>query len=242
MPFPGSVGSLLRLLRERRWNALGATLSRGTFPAALFRWNVMFIFRLAGRVVLPERDRPQLRVRWGDSRDEGALQRIRPRAGGYEGNFARGHRLVIGEVEGLPVACVWLELGPVHVSRPNAYSFAIPRDGVWLYGTEIVPAFRGRGLFRLLYHGTLGLLAEIDRTRIYSAVERENVVALRANDAIGACRLWEYRVLRLAGLTWHDARPLAPGVGRRHMGVGKWSGADATACAAEAVDQLPVTR
>ncbi len=242
MPSLASVGSLVRLLCRRRWGELGATLARGTFPAAVFRWNVFYVFRLVGNVAASRRDRPHLEVRWGGPEDGDALQGIRPRAEGYGDNFTRGHRLVIGEVEGVPVACAWLELQAVHVSRPNAYSFEVPARAAWLYGSEIAPSFRGRGLFRKLHRGIMNLLAELGRDTLYSAVERDNTVALRANRAIGARALWEYRVFRFLGTTWHDARPLLPGVGRRHRGFGHWSGSDAAGRAIEWRDQLPVTR
>ena len=232
MRFISSLRSFFFSLRRSYLRDIAVTFSRGVFPPAFFRWNTMFIFRF-DQVAAAVENRVTPRFRWGSPEDEPLIQRIRFREEGYRENFLRGDRVLLAEVGEEPVGCLWVEGSPLHRSRPNAYIFDVGGEGAWVYGVEIAPAWRGQGLVRPLYRTALARLRELGRARIYMAVEQDNVASLRASYALGAVLLWEYRVLRLAGITWHEAIPWVPGLGPPVRGFGSWPGSDPSVVRAE---------
>ena len=220
------LGTLERAIAGQRREQLRAVLDRSLFPAVVYRRNAMLILRAERLKPLP-RPLPSITVRWGSPADEPFLQRLRPRGEGYGHHFAAGRLLILGESgEGEPISCNWVDLGGVHVSRPNGYRFRFGRGAAWIFGAEVAPRFRFAGGFHKHFAEALRLLAERGVTRVYGSVQLDNPPSVNAHLRLGFEPLWRFRVLRLLGLIWHEARPAEGRAFAVDRGFGRWDGHD----------------
>lgn len=215
--------TLRRLLREGDREALQQQLTRGVLPAAVFRRNALAIVRVQEVRALP-RPLASLVVRWGGPEDEGVVQALRPRPGGYGALFARGHGLIVGHFDGEPATCNWVERGARHVSAANGYDFALDRDAAWVFGMEVAPKFRMSGAFHRHWREAVALLRADGVERVYGAVQADNPRSLNSHLRLGFAQLWDFRVTRALGLTRFTARPVAGGA--VESGWGTWHGRD----------------
>ena len=221
----GRVATAWQLWRSGRREDLRAALERSFFPARIYRVNEMVIARLTSPRPLP-RPLDSVRIRWAGVEDEPLLQRIRPRKGGYRRNFETSLCLM-GEVGGEPASFNFFEHGDWHVSRSNAYRFALGPQAVWAWGFEVHPRFRMSGVFAKQWVEALPLLREKGFSRIYGSIQADNPRSLKSHRRLGFEFLYRFRVRRLLGTVRHWAVPekgmegLEPG-----SGWGPWVGRD----------------
>lgn len=225
VPVLRQLTTAARKIREGRGDLVRATFLRSLFPAALFRYNEILIMRMTDIRPLP-RPLKDFRVRPANPDDEMALQSVRRRREGYQSQFEAGHLCTLGEVGGRPASFIWFELGDWHASASNAYRFHIGPGGCWNFGSEVKPRYRMSGIFHKHWVEARELLASRGVSRIYGAIEEDNPHSFRSHVRLGFREIYRMRVLRIAGLTHHAARPgkgtSLPG----HEGLGRWTGWD----------------
>lgn len=218
----GRVGTLTRIVREKRWEALRATLERNVFPKWLF-YERRLVFCCLRDVRRPKRTLDFIRVREAMPEDEPLLHAVRDRSEGYAGNFARGDVCYLAMAGDEPAAFLWIETGRLHVSEPNRYTFDMGETGCWSYGVEVHPSYRLKGAFGKLWSDAFDLIRARGLTEIYTSMpEDENVISLRSHGQLGFEIFCRFRVSRTLGVTrhtvtWED--------GRRASGFGVWRGA-----------------
>lgn len=221
----GALGTLVRLAREGKRDELKALVTRGLFPAWAYRDNALAIVRLRQPRPLP-RPLPQVTIREATPADEPLFQRVRPRRGGYAVNFAKGSIAFLGEVSGEPAAFGWFELGERHLSETNGYTFALGPGAAWAWGIEVEPRFRLSGIFHKYWVETLPRLAPRGVDRVLGSIQADNPLSVNSHRRLGFELLYQFRVVRLAGMTWHRADP-GEGTGLpASRGPGVWHGRD----------------
>lgn len=220
---------LISVLREgKRWSDVRAVLTRELFPYWVYRSNEMVVVRLDSHSIRPlSRDLTHIRIRWAGPADEALLQQIRPRSSAYSEQMEKGAWCVIGEVDGVPASFNFYERGERHVSPANGYSFVLGAGAVWAYGMEIAAPFRLSGIFHKHWIEGLALLAERGVRRVYGSVQGDNPLSLNSHKRLGFVPLYRYRIVRVLGLEWFNARPLDEARLPASRGFGRWLGCDA---------------
>lgn len=220
---------LVNAWRERKsWAGLRAVLTRELFPYWIYRSNEMVVVRLDSQSLRPlSRDLSHIRIRWASPADESLLQQIRPRSASYSEQMNKGAWCVIGEIDGAPASFNFYERGERHVSPANGYSFALGAGAAWAYGMEVAPAFRLSGIFHKHWIEGLALLASRGVRRVYGSVQNDNPLSLNSHKRLGFVPLYRYRIVRVLGLEWFEARPMDDPRLAGARGFGRWTGCDA---------------
>lgn len=218
----GRLATLERLLRERRWESLRANLERNALPRWLF-YQRRLVFSRLDEIRRVQRQIPGFTVRFATPEDEPLLRQVRDHRQGYAHMFARGDACVLCTAGERGAAFFWVEMPPVHVSKPNACAFQMEPGTGWSYAVEIHPEFRMRGAFVRLSMDGIDRLRERGIRALYTSMpEDENQISLRSHGNLGFRIFCRYRVTRLLGVarwsvSWVD--------GREESGFGGWRGA-----------------
>jgi GNAT superfamily N-acetyltransferase len=191
------------------------------FPARVFRYQSIVIARMDRVRPLP-REMPRVTVRLARPDDEPALQAVHPDPAGYAGKFEAGWIFALAFRDGEPAAFTGYIPEDWHVSQANAFRIRIGDDGCFAQQAEVAPKFRGSGILFKLWVEAKRLLSEQGYDRIWATFAHDNPLSLRSHTRLGFEPVWEYRVLRLAGLIRHDVRDAANGATRVARGWGWW--------------------
>lgn len=215
------------LIAGRRKEEVRAQLTRGLFPAWLYRTNQMIVVRLdPERVKALPRELPEITIRWGSADDEARMQSIRPRTKPYVSQLEAGALAVLGEVNGQPASFSLFERGAWHESRANGYRFRLGAHRAWAYGMEVKPEYRLSGIFHKHWLQAMRLLASNGVERVYGSVQADNPLSLNSHRRLGFVPLYRFELHRVAGLIHHSATPLDGDGLRPSRGFGRWDGAD----------------
>jgi hypothetical protein len=240
---PDRLATGLRMIRRGQ---LALLLESVAPPALLHRDDLLII---GMRRVLPlSRSSDRITVRWAGPEDVPRLETIRPRPPresrlrgglGYARRFESGWRCVIGELDGEPASMSWLIFGDWHESAMSGFTFRLGPSACWLTDMFVRPAFRGTSVFHTHWVEAMALLAGVGIDAWYSAVEAGNDRARRSFLRIGCEVLYRYRMLRLAGLIHHSARPAEGLDAPSSRGWVRWVGSDPRAAVPPAAGPAP---
>lgn len=208
---------------------LRARITRELFPPWLYRSNEMIVIRLDADAVRPmPRPLPEIQIRLATPDDEPLLQKIRPRARNYRRHLTdEGAIGVIGFVGGEPASYNFFKPGEWHVSLPNGYRFHVGEHAAWAFGMEVNPKFRLSGIFHKHWAEATRLVQQRGIDRFYGSVQGDNPLSVNSHRRLGFIPLYRFRVKRIIGLTWHEARPSEGHLLLRpSRGFGAWVGED----------------
>lgn len=222
---------VVRLLSDlsagRRRAEFRAIVTRGVFPAWLYRSNQMVVVRLSESSARPlPRPLPEASFRWATREDEPLLQSIRPRRSPYSAQLDKGAKCLLGTIDGAPASFNFFEFGEWHTSPANGYRFRLGPGASWAYGMEVAPRFRMSGIFHKHFLDALRMLREdLAIDRIYGSVQGDNPLSLNSHRRLGFIPLYRFRVVRIAGIEYFVALPSEPPEEARR-GFGVWNGED----------------
>jgi len=124
-------------------------------------------------------------VRLGSVSDDAeALARLVHGRESLAWRFARGDVVLVAEVDGQVVGCTWLTNQPL---RPSYFPIKVePKPGEWYnYGLVLLPAFRGRGLGRILSRSAMAEASRRGGDVVFGHARRFSGVAAASHTAAG---------------------------------------------------------
>ncbi|MDQ7005756.1 MAG: hypothetical protein Q9Q40_00835 [Acidobacteriota bacterium] len=224
-PLAERVRTALRFVREGRFQALRATVERGFFPAPLFRRNRLIIASLGACSAPAGGEGGDFDLVWAGRREMAALCAVRPRPRDFERFFDAGCLALLGLRDGVPCSLSWIELDPVHDSRPNAYRFPLHASAAWGFGYCSTEGLADQQTFHQHWHRKLAVLEQVGIDEVYVAVQSDDVLERAVHRRAGFTMVFELDVLRFCGATVHRVGRLADDHAgpRRRLGLGRWS-------------------
>jgi len=137
-------------------------------------------------------------VRLGSAADAAALTPLVRGRESLAWRFARGDLVLIAALDGRVVGCTWLTSRPL---RPSYFPIRVaPQPGEWYnYGLAVLPAYRGRGLGRLLSRMAIAEAGRRGGRLVFGHASRFNRNAAASHAAAGFVTVEE-----LIGLTMLD--------------------------------------